>query len=347
MLVKSSTHNAARIFGVKMIRLHGYVSLEMKFVNFVNFSFFSFFFFFFLFFTSAKFSRNHRRFQHPSTYCILFSHTHTHPIMIQLLPRTHVTLGLRAVNSTRMLPLAFASRCRRRDFSNSAHQLAPPTKITSSTKVVDISNHPIIKKLPPFLHPYFANFLNFPVSHLTSFLVLHELTAVVPLFGLWSLFTHLDWPAASTITELLPPALVQSGEKYIDAMATRNSWTDLAGDNILRGALAYAVVKVLMPVRALLSVLATPWFAERVVIPVTRLLNRRKSTSAAGSADAKDPTVAEQLQHQQNKTKTKSEKEDSYISVNADPKGQVWNQEIPSELPHFKQKTSDPNKPSL
>ena len=50
MLVKSSTHNAARIFGVKMIRLHGYVSLEMKFVNFVNFSFFSFFFFFFFFF---------------------------------------------------------------------------------------------------------------------------------------------------------------------------------------------------------------------------------------------------------------------------------------------------------
>jgi hypothetical protein len=255
-----------------------------------------------------------------------------------------MTLGLRAVNSTRLLPLAFASCCRR-DFTVSARQLAPPPKITSTTKVVDISDHPIIKKLPPFLHPYFANFLNFPVSHLTSFLVLHELTAVVPLFGLWSLFTHLDWPAASAITELLPPALVQSGEKYIDAMATRNAWTDLAADNILRGALAYAVVKVLMPVRALLSVLATPWFAERVVIPITRLLNRRKGARAADSNQVKDVTVAEQLQHQQNQPKP--EKKDNYISVNADPKGQVWNQDIPSELPQFKQKTSDPNKPSL
>lgn len=44
MLVKSSTHNTVRIFGVKKITLHGYVSLEMKFVNFLNFSFFSFFF---------------------------------------------------------------------------------------------------------------------------------------------------------------------------------------------------------------------------------------------------------------------------------------------------------------
>ncbi|KAF5093509.1 hypothetical protein D0Z00_004025 [Geotrichum galactomycetum] len=127
-------------------------------------------------------------------------------------------------------------------------------------------------------------------------------------------------------------------------MAARNSWTDLATDNILRGALAYAVVKVLMPVRALLSVLATPWFAERVVIPVTRLFNRRRA-AAADSAQPKDVTVAEQLQHQQNKRK--DEKNNSYTSVNADPKGQVWNQDIPSELPQFKQKTSDPNKPSL
>lgn len=256
--------------------------------------------------------------------------------MIQRLSRRHLMLGLRPLTSNFNASIAFPLH---RPFTASSTQLAPLTpKITSKTKVVDISNHPIIKKLPPFLHPYFANFLNFPVSHLTSFLVLHELTAVVPLFGLWSLFTHLDWPAASTITELLPPALVQSGEKYIGAMAERNSWSDLAADNVLRGALAYGVVKVLMPVRALLSVLATPWFAERVVIPITRLLNRRKRSEAD-----QDPTVAEKLQKQQNKAKDNN----NYVSVNADPKGQVWNQDIPSELPHFKQKTSDPNKPSL
>lgn len=40
---------------------------------------------------------------------------------------------------------------------------------------------------------------------------------------------------------------------------------------IVEGAAAYAVVKLLLPVRAALSLYLMPWFAKTIVIPCTRI----------------------------------------------------------------------------
>lgn len=227
--------------------------------------------------------------------------------------------------------------------SSPASAATPPPQHAGGKQLVDISNHPIIKRLPPFLHPYTLRFLNAPVSHVTAFLVLHELTAVVPLFGLWALFARLDWdPLASG---LLPRDLLDAGAEYIRVLGARNGWTELedgaAGSAtlVLQGAAAYALVKVLMPLRALLSLAAMPWFARCVVVPFTRLFARRRASRNAPAQAAPhaqppaqpDMPLAAPERH----------------PAPADPTGQLWNQGLPAEPPAFKPKKTDPNRPSL
>ncbi|CAJ2507342.1 Uu.00g085280.m01.CDS01 [Anthostomella pinea] len=47
--------------------------------------------------------------------------------------------------------------------------------------------------LPAHLHPTFARLRSAPLSHVGAFLVLHEITAIGPLFGLTYLFYTMDW----------------------------------------------------------------------------------------------------------------------------------------------------------
>lgn len=52
-------------------------------------------------------------------------------------------------------------------------------------------------------------------------------------------------------------------------------------------ATSYAIVKALLPIRLVISVWATPWFARWTVLPVTNRLGRlfsRKKGAAAGVA---------------------------------------------------------------
>lgn len=61
-----------------------------------------------------------------------------------------------------------------------------PPQVTSSVER-------IASKLPKRLQPYASRFLNRPVSHLTAFLLLHEITAIGPLGGLFWLFHTTQW----------------------------------------------------------------------------------------------------------------------------------------------------------
>lgn len=49
------------------------------------------------------------------------------------------------------------------------------------------------RRLPKFLHPYTNRLISAPLSHITSFLILHELTALVPLVALFGLFHYTSW----------------------------------------------------------------------------------------------------------------------------------------------------------
>lgn len=182
------------------------------------------------------------------------------------------------------------------------------------------------RRLPKFLHKYTNALANAPLSHISSFLILHELTAVVPLFGLAGYFHYTHW---------LPPwfaegAWVASGVQRFGRYFKRKGWirSDEAAEAerevseirkthelheegkeeglgkddeakrlrrvdrawsvseggvrlVVEFATAYAIVKVLLVPRIVLSVWATPWFARWTVLPV---LNRVKRGFGRGKA---------------------------------------------------------------
>ncbi|KAL2424510.1 hypothetical protein ABEF95_011235 [Exophiala dermatitidis] len=166
-----------------------------------------------------------------------------------------------------------------------------------------------IERTPRFLRPTVTGLRQAPVSHIAAFIILHELTAVIPLFGLAGAFHYWRW---------LPPyfaegAWINAGvekfgryfrkkgwiserdeldveEKTKQAKAgkfekqTISKWFNRGEDTtrwVVEFATAYAVVKVLLPLRLVISVWGAPWFNRLAVIPfgkATRSIFRRKKS---------------------------------------------------------------------
>jgi hypothetical protein len=149
------------------------------------------------------------------------------------------------------------------------------------------------------------------LTHITSFLILHEITAVVPLLGLAATFHYTHW-LPSWFAE---GAWVLAGVEQFGKYFRRKGW--IRGDeaaeaerevqiemrrrdkawNISEGgvrlvvefATAYAITKMLLPLRIVLSVWGTPWFARKTVIPMMGVVKRMfgkgkpKGSPAAGT----------------------------------------------------------------
>ncbi|KAL1991841.1 hypothetical protein VTN49DRAFT_5149 [Thermomyces lanuginosus] len=154
--------------------------------------------------------------------------------------------------------------------------------------------HRLNARLPRSLQRYTSPLLHAPVAHVTSFLILHEITAVVPLLTLLAGFHYLEWLPDLMTGENTPWS---EGVKRLGKWMAKRGWVD-RGDvdaaaaatavegsaggekevvNANRGArlvlefaAAYAVTKALLPVRIAASVWATPWFARVVVSPIGR-----------------------------------------------------------------------------
>lgn len=138
-------------------------------------------------------------------------------------------------------------------------------------------------RLPRFLAHLITPLRNAPISHITAFLLLHELTAIIPLFGLAATFHY---------TNYLPPYIsegvyVQQGTEIFGRWLRKRGWIDEEkrsgrwwgrGEGgvriVVELATAYAVTKMLLPLRLVLSVWATPWFARWTVLPFTRFVGR-------------------------------------------------------------------------
>ncbi|KAL2001303.1 hypothetical protein VTN02DRAFT_1945 [Thermoascus thermophilus] len=161
-------------------------------------------------------------------------------------------------------------------------------------------------RLPRFLRPYTAPLLGAPVSHVAAFLILHEITAVVPLFGLVAAFHYGGW-MPDPVTTGGGDGAFDEGVRRFGRWLRRKGWVDesdverveaaaegagparrtavAAAEEegkegkgvrlLLEFATAYAVTKALLPVRIVASVWATPWFARVVVGPVGRGLRAR------------------------------------------------------------------------
>lgn len=148
-------------------------------------------------------------------------------------------------------------------------------------------NDPILKHIPRFIRPLASRFKNAPLSYVTSFLIVHEITAILPLFGLWWYFNKYDF-----IPPGLPDWLIVKGMSVIDKLLETQGWSFLNMENsarvVMQGAAAYALVKATLPVRIPISLLMTPPFARWIFIPVTRYVGRmfknvfwrKKSTKA-------------------------------------------------------------------
>ena len=167
---------------------------------------------------------------------------------------------------------------------------APPPPKDARTRLRQFND-----RLPKFLRTYTTPLLGAPVTHVTSFLILHEITAVVPLFGLVAAFHYGTWmPDLSSGSE--EHNAFDEGATRFGRWLKKKGWVDesdvsivadheLTTDNkagkeragvrlVLEFATAYALTKALLPVRIAASVWATPWFARTVVTPVNGTAKR-------------------------------------------------------------------------
>ncbi|KND93645.1 hypothetical protein TOPH_01377 [Tolypocladium ophioglossoides CBS 100239] len=185
-----------------------------------------------------------------------------------------------------------------------AQHLAPAARHQSSQASQASRIDRIISKLPRRLQKYTNDLRNAPVSHVVSFLMLHELTAIVPLFALFAVFHYTTYVPISYMTEHFGE-YVRSGVAIFEKFFRRKRWfgfgqeepstspelgtegrsqTDeimdrwRSGDSkyeiLMEVALAYSVTKALLPIRIIGSVWATPWFAG-VLMRAKRLLTRK------------------------------------------------------------------------
>lgn len=134
------------------------------------------------------------------------------------------------------------------------------------------SQHKAAQHFPSFMSRYASRVKNAPVSNVTAFLILHELSAIVPLFGFWGIFYYYDY-----IPVGIPESWINSGKEYVQRLAKRNGW-DFVGENansgsrlVLQGAAAYVIVKAILPLRLMFSLWAMPTVANYCILPFTRV----------------------------------------------------------------------------
>lgn len=172
-----------------------------------------------------------------------------------------------------------------------------PVRLQSSSSRADRIDR-ITARLPRRLQKYTTGLRDAPLSHVISFLILHELTAIVPLFGLFGVFHYTNYVPVSYMTEHFG-GYVQTGVARFEKYFKRKGWFGFGGEDghtdgvveadgsdrqaqsgdalerwqngepkykiLVEIALAYAVTKALLPVRIVGSVWATPWFAGVLV----------------------------------------------------------------------------------
>ncbi|KAK4453086.1 hypothetical protein QBC34DRAFT_376537 [Podospora aff. communis PSN243] len=177
----------------------------------------------------------------------------------------------------------------------------PQTRVASneiSAKTSQSRADRILSRLPRPLQKYTSRLRNAPLSHVVAFLILHEITAVVPLLALFGIFHYTEAIPVGYVVERYGGWVAEGagrGERYF----RRKGWFGFSreegegeegkiegkggekiegngGDNevlrkweggdgryrvVVEVALAYALTKAMLPLRIMGSLWATPWFA--------------------------------------------------------------------------------------
>ncbi|AMD22574.1 HHL196Wp [Eremothecium sinecaudum] len=157
-------------------------------------------------------------------------------------------------------------------FHNSATRAYTQKTVPSKIHAY-INRSRILTKL--FSYPPAARFLeallqNGPFSNITAFLILHEVTAIAPLFSIWwVLYGFTDFDASmlpSYITEK-----INQGLPFIEKVCGEKSAELDKEKLVLTGTLAYFIVKALYPFRVLASLWGAPYVARWMISPFQKL----------------------------------------------------------------------------
>lgn len=115
------------------------------------------------------------------------------------------------------------------------------------------------------------------ISTVTSFLVLHELTAIVPLFGMWWVLYNLDLTDQYDLPVYFTDLLNKCGD--VIERLVGDSYDGFERNRlVLSGAIAYAAVKLLYPLRVIVSLWGAPYFGNWVMLPFKKLKLKLKNT---------------------------------------------------------------------
>lgn len=196
--------------------------------------------------------------------------------------------------------MAFNWRPTMRIRSSTLHLHSVRAQSTEASRISRLDR--LTSKLPKSLQKYTNGLRNAPVSHVVSFMILHEITAIVPLFGLFSLFHYTNYIPISYVTDHFGESLQGGIERYERYFKRKglfgfgqedNDYTHVSettdenahvedvvqrwhnGEQkykiLVEVALAYAITKALLPIRIIGSVWATPWFANLLARAKSRL----------------------------------------------------------------------------
>ncbi|KAK4457338.1 hypothetical protein QBC42DRAFT_291672 [Cladorrhinum samala] len=166
-----------------------------------------------------------------------------------------------------------------RSYTSPSQPPQPPEPTSAAISRADR----ILARLPRSLQKYTNRLRGAPATHVVAFLLLHEITAIVPVFALFGLFhyTEYDVPVDSFGDD------IKEGAARMVKYLGKKGWVDLSGEGagvesagvtgqqgqgasweamknyrvLWEFAAAYAVTKVLLPVRIGVSLWATPGFA--------------------------------------------------------------------------------------
>ncbi|KAF8949105.1 hypothetical protein BGZ47_010608 [Haplosporangium gracile] len=181
---------------------------------------------------------------------------------------------LGSVSSARARPFMARSPPISKSITQRAYSSSPSgsTAATTTTTTTATTVSEIPKKLSKF-RQYAEQFKNKPASHLISFGVLHEITAIVPLpivyFALVETGVKIPFPEQA----------IEEGNRFVGRVAKYYGWNLEGADGartMLNMATSYAFVKALMPLRLALCVWMTPWTATRIVSPAMNFWRRFK-----------------------------------------------------------------------
>lgn len=141
---------------------------------------------------------------------------------------------------------------------------------------------------PQRLRPFATRILAAPGANLTSFLIIHEITAVVPVFCLAYYFLRWGYMPSIPKSGYMREQFEKKATRLYERAKSEGYFNDETSESKDPGvrpsaasersrrkmqmgtsiACAYAIVKVLAPVRIAASLWATPWFSRSIVTPV-------------------------------------------------------------------------------